>query len=184
MLHIQAVFIDRDGTLGGSDKVIYPGDFKLFPGVKESIKLLKDNNILVYSFTNQPGIANGEADVDQFEEELNTFGFDKAYICPHRHEEGCACRKPSPGMLKKAASENNLQLHRCAVIGDRWTDMVAADEAGCFKILVKTGSGQEAYDKYINKQYFGRWGQIQPDFIARDLNEAIDWLMGKEGVKK
>ncbi|ESU33178.1 hypothetical protein G3A_07340, partial [Bacillus sp. 17376] len=46
MLNIQAVFIDRDGTLGGSDKVIYPGDFELFPGVKESIKLLKQNNIL------------------------------------------------------------------------------------------------------------------------------------------
>lgn len=184
MLDIQAVFIDRDGTLGGSDKVIYPGDFKLFPGVKESINLLKDNNILVYSFTNQPGIANGEAAVRQFEEELKSFGLDKAYICPHRHDEGCACRKPSPGMLKRAASENKLELNRCAVIGDRWTDLLAADEAGCFKILVQTGSGQEAYEKYINKQYFGRWGQIQPDFIASDLNEAINWLMGKEGVKK
>jgi len=184
VLDIQAVFIDRDGTLGGSDKVIYPGDFKLFPGVKESINLLKDNNILVYSFTNQPGIANGEAAVRQFEEELKSFGLDKAYICPHRHDEGCACRKPSPGMLKRAASENKLELNRCAVIGDRWTDLLAADEAGCFKILVQTGSGQEAYEKYINKQYFGRWGQIQPDFIASDLNEAINWLMGKEGVKK
>ncbi|UYZ23799.1 HAD-IIIA family hydrolase [Mesobacillus jeotgali] len=184
MLHIQAVFIDRDGTLGGSDKVIYPGDFKLFPGVKESIKLLKNNNILVYSFTNQPGIANGEAAVAQFEEELKYSGLDKAYICPHSHEESCTCRKPSPGMLKRAAFENNLELNRCAVIGDRWTDMLAADEAGSIKILVKTGSGQEAYDKYINKQYYGRWGEIQPDFIASDLNEAIHWLMGKEGIKK
>jgi histidinol-phosphate phosphatase family protein len=179
VLNTQAVFIDRDGTLGGSDKVIYPGVFELFPGVKESIKLLKDNDILVYSFTNQPGIANGEATIDEFENELKSFGFDKVYICPHRHEEGCACRKPSSGMLKRAAVENQLDLNRCVVIGDRWTDLLAADEAGCLKILVKTGSGQDAYDKYINMQYFGRWGEIHPEFIACDLNEAISWLMGR-----
>ena len=181
MLNIQAVFIDRDGTLGGSDEVIYPGDFKLFPGVKESIKLLKANNILVYSFTNQPGIANGEADVDQFKYELTSFGFDKVYLCPHRHDEGCACRKPSAGMLHLAAKENGLDLRRCAVIGDRWTDMLAGDEAGCLKILVKTGSGKEAYDKYTNNQYYGRWAEIHPDFSAEDLNGAISWLIRKEG---
>lgn len=180
MLNIQAVFIDRDGTLGGSDKVIYPGDFKLFPGVQESIKLLKDHNILVYSFTNQPGIANGEAAVGQFESELKSFGFDKVYICPHRHNEGCTCRKPSAGLLEKAAEENNLDLRRCVVIGDRWTDMLAGDEAGCLQVLVKTGSGKEAFEKYINKQYFGRWGEIQPDFFASDLNDAVSWLMRRE----
>ncbi|MEW8972454.1 MAG: HAD-IIIA family hydrolase [Mesobacillus sp.] len=180
MLDIQAVFIDRDGTLGGSDTVIYPGDFELFPGVQDSINLLKANHLLVFSFTNQPGIAIGEATVDQFDYELKSFGFNKVYICPHRHDEGCICRKPSVGMLKKAAEENALDLSRCAVIGDRWTDLLAADDAGCLKILVKTGSGQEACDKYINKQYFGRWGQVHPDFIAEDLNEAISWIL-REG---
>lgn len=183
MLNIQSVFIDRDGTLGGSEKVIYPGAFELFPGVQESIKLLKENNILVCSFTNQPGIANGEATIDQFDNELKSFGFDRVYICPHGHVEGCACRKPSAGLLEKAAEENDFELSRCAVIGDRWTDMLAADIAGCLKVLVKTGSGQEAYDKYINKQYFGRWREIQPDFMASDLNEAIRWLL-REGEKK
>jgi histidinol-phosphate phosphatase family protein len=180
LLNIQAVFIDRDGTLGGSDKVIYPGDFELFPGVQESINLLKDNDILVFSFTNQPGIAKGEATVDQFEDELNSFGFNKVYLCPHSHDEGCVCRKPSSAMLKKAAEEYAIDLRRCAVIGDRWTDLLAADEEGCIKILVKTGSGLEAYDKYMNKQYFGRWGEVHPDFYAEDLNEAISWIMGEE----
>jgi histidinol-phosphate phosphatase family protein len=183
VLNIQAVFIDRDGTLGGSDKVIYPGDFEIFPGVRESIKLLKDKNILVYAFTNQPGIANREATVDQFETELKSFGFDRVYICPHQHGEGCACRKPSPGMLKRAAVENKLDLNRCVVIGDRWTDMLAANEAGCMKILVKTGSGQEAFNKYISKEYFGRWGEVKPNCMASDLNEAIRWLMWEGETK-
>jgi len=176
-MHVQAIFLDRDGTIGGSDSVIYPGEFTLFPGVAESIQQLKDAGILVCSFTNQPGIAQGEASYESFERELVGFGFDKIYLCLHGHADGCACRKPSPEMLRTAAKENNLDLHQCAVIGDRWTDLVAANEVGCRKILVKTGNGKDAYTKYINEEFFGRWKEVKPDFIAEDLNEAVRWLI-------
>lgn len=178
-MHVQAVFLDRDGTIGGSDSVIYPDEFTLFPGVAESIQQLKNAGILVCSFTNQPGIAKGEATYESFEKELSHFGFDKIYLCPHGHAEGCACRKPSPEMLRTAAKENNLDLHQCVVIGDRWTDLIAADEVGCRKILVKTGSGKDAYTKYINKGFFGRWKEVKPDFIAEDMNEAVRWLINQ-----
>ncbi|RDI39119.1 HAD-IIIA family hydrolase [Falsibacillus pallidus] len=176
-MEIQAVFIDRDGTLGGSDRVIYPGEFELFHGVAESIQQLKTSGVLVCSFTNQPGISIGEATLLSFEKELGNFGFDKIYVCPHQHSEGCHCRKPSPGMLKKAAEENQMSLKQCAVIGDRWTDLLAAHEAGCKKILVKTGSGKAAYEQYINKEFHGKWAEVEPDFVAEDLNEAIKWLL-------
>ncbi|WP_282139659.1 HAD-IIIA family hydrolase [Cytobacillus oceanisediminis] len=176
-MNIQAVFIDRDGTIGGSDKVIYPGEFELFPNVADSIQYLKDSGILIFSFTNQPGISKGEATVEDFEKELIEFGFNKVYICPHQHNEGCNCRKPSTGMLIKGAEGNNLKLAECVVIGDRWTDMVAADEAGCIKILVKTGSGTEAYNKYINSEFYDHCGEVKPDYIAEDINDAIKWLM-------
>lgn len=179
-MHIQAVFIDRDGTIGGSDRVVYPGEFELFPGVAESIQQLKDSGILICSFTNQPGISKGEASVQSFEEELKDFGFDKIYLCPHHHNEGCQCRKPSPKMLKKAAIDNNFNLNQCVVIEDRWTDLLAADEVGCKKILVKTGSGKETFDKYINNEFFGRWGELKPDFIAKDFNEAVKWLISNQ----
>ncbi|MGG0668639.1 HAD-IIIA family hydrolase [Sporosarcina koreensis] len=176
-MYIQAVFLDRDGTIGGSDSVIYPGEFTLFPGVAESIQRLKNAEMLLCSFTNQPGIAKGEASYESFERELVNFGLDKIYLCPHEHTDGCACRKPSPEMLRTAAKENNLDLQHCIVIGDRWTDLVAADEVGCRKILVKTGSGKAAYTKYINDGFFGRWEEVKPDFIAEDLNEAVRWLI-------
>lgn len=102
-MSIQAIFLDRDGTLGGSDRVIYPGEFTLFQGVEESIQLLKDAGILICSFTNQPGISRGEATVDDFAHELTGLGFDRVYVCPHAHGEGCTCRKPSPCMLLRAA---------------------------------------------------------------------------------
>jgi histidinol phosphatase-like enzyme len=80
-------------------------------------------------------------------------------------------------MLRKAAKDHNLNLKNCVVIGDRWTDLLAAEEVGCKKILVKTGSGKETFEKYINNAYFGRWAEVKPDFVAEDLKEAIKWLL-------
>lgn len=176
-MNIQAVFIDRDGTIGGSEEVIYPGEFQLFPNVQESIQQLKKAGVLICSFTNQPGVSKGESTFDSFDHELRSFGFDRVYLCPHEHHEGCTCRKPSSGMLKKAAEENNLDLKKCVVIGDRWTDLLAADEVGCTKILVKTGSGKAAFTKYHNGEFIGRWGEVKPDFVAEDFNEAVKWLL-------
>ena len=174
---IQAIFLDRDGTLGGSDQVIYPGEFSMFPGTEDSIRRLREAGVLVCSFTNQPGISRGEATVDEFVHEMTGFGFDRVYVCPHAHGEGCTCRKPSPGMLLRAAEENGLDLRQCVVIGDRWTDLLAADEAGCRKVLVMTGSGHDTYEKYRNGEYFRRWQEVEPDFVAEDLNEAVEWLL-------
>ncbi|MGE8205542.1 HAD-IIIA family hydrolase [Heyndrickxia sp. NPDC080065] len=173
----QAVFIDRDGTIGGGDNVVYPGDFELFPYALDAIKQLKRSNIKVFSFTNQPGIGKRGATKEDFEIELTRLGFDKVYICPHQHGEGCHCRKPSAGMLLKAARENHLDLSRCVVIGDRWTDLLAADEAGCSKILVKTGAGKDEWNKYINNEFFGHWAEVTPDYIASDLGDAVNWLL-------
>jgi histidinol phosphatase-like enzyme len=53
----MAVFMDRDGTIGGDREVQYPGQFHLFPLVKERIALLKDFGVKIFSFTNQPRVA-------------------------------------------------------------------------------------------------------------------------------
>ncbi|WP_343225207.1 HAD-IIIA family hydrolase [Paenibacillus sp. EZ-K15] len=106
----QAVFIDRDGTFGGTNRVVLPGEFELFPQVQDSIHSLRAEGMLICSFTNQSGIARGEATKDEFESELLAFGFDMIYLCAHEHGAGCPCRKPSAGMLLKAAEENNLDF--------------------------------------------------------------------------
>ncbi|MFE8700622.1 HAD-IIIA family hydrolase [Cytobacillus sp. FJAT-54145] len=174
---IQAVFIDRDGTIGGNEEVILPGEFQIFSFTKASINQLKGAGKLVFSFTNQPVISKGEAKREDFERELVAFGFDGVYLCPHQHHEGCACRKPSAGMLEKAAREYKLDLRNCVVIGDRWTDLLAANEAGCLKVLVKTGVGTVTYERYRNDEYYGKWSEIAPDFVAENLEEAVDWVL-------
>ena len=169
--NVQAVFIDRDGTIGGSNDVIYPGDFKLFPYTAEAINILKDRKIKLYAFTNQPGISRGEALIEDFVKELTDFGFDQVYICPHTPASACKCRKPETELLETAALKNNLDLKKCVVIGDRWSDMLAAAKVGAVKILVMTGAGKDAVGKYRNK-----WSNYQPDFIAENILEAIRWL--------
>ncbi|WP_096189619.1 HAD-IIIA family hydrolase [Evansella halocellulosilytica] len=177
---IEAVFIDRDGTIGGNDKIEYPGDFSLYSYSLRSIQKLKRENINIISFTNQPGIANGKAKKEQFENELYSFGFDHVYLCPHRQGDDCHCRKPNIGMLEQAAREKGINLSNCVVIGDRWTDMVAAHRAGCIAILVKTGAGKEALRKYYNHEYDSLWNEAEPNFIADNLEKAVEWLLLKQ----
>lgn len=168
---LQAVFLDRDGTIGGSDTVEYPGEFKLFPYTDQIINELKVKGIQVFSFTNQPGISRAEATEDDFVRELKAFGFDEIYLCPHDHKEGCQCRKPSTGMLEKAAMEHSLDLSKCAVFGDRWTDIMAAKSAGCIAVLVLTGSGTAAYEQNQLTS------NVQPDYVAENLQAGADWLL-------
>lgn len=80
-------------------------------------------------------------------------------------------------MLQQAASEYDLDLSRCVVIGDRWTDLVAANEVGAVKILVRTGAGEKELMKLNNNEFFGKWAEVQPDYVAKDLEDAINWLL-------
>ncbi|GIP31992.1 hypothetical protein J2TS4_12020 [Paenibacillus sp. J2TS4] len=73
-------------------------------------------------------------------------------------------------MLFKAAEDHHLDLTKCIVIGDRWSDMVAGHHAGCMNILVLTGAGQEALNKYRHK-----WSFTEADYIAGDFADAVQW---------
>lgn len=53
MTNIEAIFIDRDGTIGGDTTIHYPGSFTLFPFTKAALQKLKSQNIKIFSFTNQ-----------------------------------------------------------------------------------------------------------------------------------
>ncbi|MFG6115559.1 HAD-IIIA family hydrolase [Halobacillus sp. MO56] len=171
MKKIDAVFLDRDGTIGGDDTVHYPGVFELFPYTAYEINRLKRDEIRIFSFTNQPGISRGLATHKEFEEELIAFGFDDVYICPHDHNAGCICRKPNTGMLTKASKDYDLVLENCVVIGDRWSDMAAASKVGSISILVRTGAGDSSLI-----EHFDKLKDIKIDYIANDLKDAVSWL--------
>ncbi|NOU96668.1 HAD-IIIA family hydrolase [Paenibacillus sp. LMG 31456] len=169
----QAVFIDRDGTIGGTGHFKHPRDFSPYPFSEEAISRLKTSGLRIFAFTNQHRISRGEVTEDDFIKEFNRLGFEKAYICPHEPEHQCNCHKPAPGMLIQASREFNLDLSKCIVIGDVGsTDILAASAVGATKILVRTGWGEESLGKYRSK-----WAETEPDYIADNLLDAVIWIL-------
>lgn len=176
---LQAVFIDRDGTIGGTGHFIHPKDFTPYPFSKEALDLLKEKGIKTFACTNQHRISKDEATIEDFINEFQAFGFDDAFICPHGSTEGCECQKPSPGMLREAAEKHGVDLSKTAFIGDVGaTDMLAAHAVGALKILVLTGWGEGSLT-----QYRYSWADIEPDYIAENLLDAVKWLVNKRNMK-
>lgn len=169
--NVQAVFMDRDGTIGGTGHFIHPNEFQLYPNAQEAINLLKSAGIKVFAITNQYRISRGEATIQEFTEQFYDYGFNQSYICPHEQE--CSCRKPKPGMLLEAAEQHDLDLTKCIVIGDVGdTDMLAAHAVGAKKIIVRTGWGEASLTKYRNN-----WIEATPDYIAKDILDAVNWII-------
>lgn len=170
---IQAVFIDRDGTIGGNGHFVHPRNFKPYSFSLHALKLLKEEGLKLFAFTNQHRISSAEASVSEFKEEFSSYGFDDAFICPHSQKEDCICHKPKPGMLIEASQKYNLDLTKCIVIGDVGsTDMLAANEVGATKILVLTGWGNSSYNEYRHT-----WYEAEPDYIAENLLGAVEWIL-------
>ena len=171
-ISIQAVFVDRDGTIGGDGHFIHPSNFTLYPFSQSALNMLKEQGIKLFAFTNQHRISLGEATISEFQEQFLSFGFDDAFICPHSPKEGCNCHKPKPGMLIEASEKYNLDLTKCVVIGDVGIDMLAAHAVGATNILVMTGWGKSSYTEYRHI-----WDNIEPDYIADNLLGAVEWIL-------
>ncbi|TYR99632.1 HAD-IIIA family hydrolase [Rossellomorea vietnamensis] len=169
LMNIEAVFVDRDGTIGGTGHFIHPQDFSPYSFSRDALQILRDNNIKIFACTNQHRISRGEATLEDFHKEFQSYEFDDAFICPHSPENECNCHKPKPGMLLEASKKYNLDLTKTVFIGDVGsTDMLAAHSVGAVKILVLTGWGYNSLNQHRNK-----WAEIEPDYVAENLLEAV-----------
>jgi histidinol-phosphate phosphatase family protein len=151
-----AVFLDRDGVINENLDGTYVqqwATFRFLPGAVEAIAALHRAGYPVVVVTNQAGIAHGHLSAVALEEihrqmvaAIRSGGGEVVAVlhCPHRPEEGCECRKPQPGMLRRAATQFDLDLSRSILVGDHLTDVQAAYAAGCRAILVLTGRGEAA----------------------------------------
>ena len=144
----KAVFLDRDGVINKErkDYVKNLNEFIILKGISKAIKLLKHENFLVIIITNQSAINRKLLTVDELNKIHNHLQnilkkdntiCDAIYYCPHKPDENCNCRKPKPGLLLRAAQENNIDLQKSFLIGDSMTDIEAASAAGCKGILLK-----------------------------------------------
>lgn len=175
----RAVFIDRDGTINVNFGYINnPDDFKMYPGVKDGIKLLKDNGFKIIIITNQSGIARGyfseetlEKIHEKMKSELSKEGamIDAIYFCPHHPDEKCNCRKPKPGMLEKAIKDFNIDIEKSFIIGDRMLDVEAGHKIGCKTVLVP-----ERKDLVWQER---KESIIEPDYVCDDFISGIKWIL-------
>lgn len=138
------VLFDRDGTL--VHDFPYNGDphrVRPVSGAKRSLDRLRARGVRVGVVSNQSGVARGLITTEQVDACMARLAellgpFDTIQTCPHGPDDGCACRKPAPGMVKAACAELDVDPARTVVIGDIGADVEAAAAAGAVGILVPT----------------------------------------------
>jgi D-glycero-D-manno-heptose 1,7-bisphosphate phosphatase len=91
-------------------------------------------NFLPVVISNQPDISRGittEREIDQVNDIIfKETGIKHFYICPHDDNDDCECRKPKPGLIKRAELELKLELASSFLVGDRWRDIAAGNSLG------------------------------------------------------
>lgn len=184
----RAVFIDRDGTI--SEEVGYinhPSRFRVFPYSAAAIKLLNDSSWLAIVVTNQAGVARGYFAEDMIQTIHETLKqemaatdarIDAIYYCAHHPSVGeppylldCDCRKPKPGLIRRAAEEFDIDLAESWMVGDRYSDIELARNAGVNSAFVMSGYGRGEWEHQRQN-----WNH-QPDLTANHLLEAVKRIL-------
>ena len=171
-----AIFFDRDGTIIEQ----YPGylkdpnNVKLIDGVIPALKLFQEEGFLLVIISNQSGIGRGlvtkkEAN-DVHIKLISLLGEEKikinfSYYCPHKPEDVCHCRKPSPTMIYSSSIKLDIDLKKSYMIGDQITDIKSGMYAGCKTVL------------FNNK--LEDTTSVKPDFMLNSWEEIAYYTMGE-----
>jgi histidinol-phosphate phosphatase family protein len=173
------VFVDRDGTINREvHHLSSPDQLELLPGAADGLRALCTAGHPLVVVSNQSPIGRGmftEARLGEIHARLTEMLAAEGvrisgwYWCPHAPWEGCACRKPAPGMLFKARDEMGVILETSWVVGDRLSDLRAGRQVGARTILVATGYGQEEYALPERPE--------SADFFVPTLREAAEVIL-------
>lgn len=191
----RAVFIDRDGTI--SEEVGYinhASRFRLFPYAAAAISQLNANGWLAIVTTNQAGVARGYFSEDMIHTvhkrmraglESEGARLDAIYYCAHHPSVGeppyrteCDCRKPKPGLVSRAVADFDIDLAASWVVGDRYSDVQLARNAGVKSMFVMSGYGRGEWEHQR-----ASWA-TQPDLVAEDLLEAVRLIVAENSVER
>lgn len=172
------VLLDRDGTINeDAGYVLEPDQLRLIPGAASALRELSDVGLGLIVVTNQSPVGRGWLTDERLAEINGRMAsalaeegaeVDGVYVCPHRPEQGCECRKPRPGLAVRAAMEHGFELADSFVVGDHAADMGMANAVGATAILVRTGHGDEELENGA--------GELA-DHVVADLREASELIL-------
>ena len=155
---MKLIILDMDGVINqdSDDYIKTELEWQAIPGSLQAIARLNHNGFHVVTATNQSGLARGKLtlrELNRIHKKMHThlaqYGgvIEAVFFCSHDPDEGCACRKPKPGLFKEIERRLHTSVHGVPVIGDRLSDIQAALSVGARPILVRTGKGQKQLDE-------------------------------------
>jgi D-glycero-D-manno-heptose 1,7-bisphosphate phosphatase len=164
------IVLDRDGTIIEEREYLSdPQQVRLIAGVGPTLRELREMGFGLVVITNQSGVGRGFFDQVQLERihkrflellEIEGVHLDGLYVCPHKPDDDCACRKPKLGLLQKAAEDLGFSLESSIIIGDKASDIEMGRTAGALTFLVRTGYGAQVEN------------EAAADFVVDDLAAA------------
>lgn len=174
---MKLIILDRDGVINhDSDAYIKsPEEWLPIPGSPEAIGRFSQAGWRVVVATNQSGIARGLFTMEtlgaihaRMRQVVAEAGgrIDAIFCCPHGPEDGCACRKPLPGMLHDIAQRLDVRLDGVPLVGDSLRDLHAAAAAHCAPWLVLTGKGRKTWETSGTSGELPAGTQVRDDLAA------------------
>jgi len=184
MKSLKLVILDRDGVINfdSPDYILSPEQWHAIPGSLEAIAKMKQAGLMVAVCSNQSGLGRGMMSQATFNaiqakmisETAEAGGsFDDIAYCPHGPDDGCACRKPLPGMLLETMEKLKIEDKSVAImVGDSYRDVQAAHAAGIAAVLVSSGYGDES-------QILAKSKVLMPDIqMFENLSAATNMILG------
>ena len=159
---MKVVFLDRDGTLveePPDEQVDRLEKIRFFPGVFAALAKLQAAGYRLAMVTNQDGLGTDSFPLSDFERTqqfiVDSFAsqgivFDEIFVCPHRKNDGCDCRKPKTSLVDRWVAERKVDLAASAMVGDRDTDLEFGRNLGvqAFKLSL-TGTPAETWPAIV-----------------------------------
>src|SRR4029079_6805994 len=103
---------------------------------------------------------------------------DAIYYCAHHPTVGeppyrldCDCRKPKAGLIHRASADFVIDLESSWMVGDRYSDIELARNAGLRSAFVLSGYGRGEWE------YQRSAWKFEPDLVCENLWEALQWIL-------
>jgi len=164
--------LDRDGTIIVEKHYLAdPDGVELIDGAAEGLRRLRSLGLGLAVVTNQSAIGRGIIDrprLAEIHERLTGILADEGvvldglFFCPHTPDDACACRKPRPGLVERAAATLGFDATRSFVIGDMRSDIELGRGVGATTLLVRSGYGARTEAE----------ATASPDHVVDGLPEA------------